>query len=125
MAFATGAGTLWWVANHRAVSGQPAAVGGTTSGPADTSRWEPVLVAPCSRVEVTTVREGRNGAERCQRTPNLADAQHWVSEPPGGFPRSNADGPFPGESCTAEGDKEYSPVGDHVVCEDRTWRLIT
>ncbi|HEX6355290.1 serine/threonine protein kinase [Actinophytocola sp.] len=125
LAFAGGAGTLWWAANHRTLSGQPSASGASTSGPVGASRWEPTLVEPCSRVERTTVRQGRNGRERCQRTPNGADAQHWVEEPATGFPKSNADGPFPGESCTADGDKDYSPVGDHVICEDGTWQIIT
>jgi hypothetical protein len=122
--FAAGGGTLWWAANHRAVPGQASAAGESTSPSATPSQWVPTLVAPCSRVELTTTRLGTNGAERCQRTPNRPDPQHWVEEPPTGFPKSNAEGPFPGESCVADGDKDYSPVGEHVICDGKTWQVI-
>jgi hypothetical protein len=73
---------------------------------------------------VDSTRLGDNGAERCQRTPDLDPPQHWVEAPPAGFPKSNAGGPFPNESCTTDGDRDYSPVGDHVECENGTWRAI-
>jgi hypothetical protein len=120
--FAAGAGTLWWSATHRAIPGQALAIGDTTSEPEETSHWEPTIVAPCSRVEIDQKRA--NGAERCQRTPNAQPPQHWVKAPPGGFPKSNAGGPFPNETCVADGDDDYSPVGDHVSCEDGTWQVI-
>lgn len=122
--FASGAGTLWWAANHRAIPGRPSAAGSATGGPEGTSRWEPTIVAGCARVELDSTRPGANGTERCQRTPDLDPPQHWVEAPPTGFPISNAGGPFPHESCTTDGDRDYSPVGDHVECDNGAWRVI-
>jgi len=75
-------------------------------------------------VEIDSHRVGQHGDERCQRTPNAASPQSWVEVPPSGFPKSNANGPFPGEACTVEGDRDYSPIGDHVECQHATWRVI-
>lgn len=123
IAFTGGAGTLWWAATHRAIPGQASAAGAPSDQPEGNTRWEPQPVAPCSRVELAAERVGENGNERCQRTPNLRDPQHWVEEPPGGFPNSNAAGYFPGEPCDADGERDYSPVGDHVICENGIWRV--
>ena len=125
LALLGGAGTLWWAATHRTVPGHASAAGSSpTSGPNPTSRWEPTILEPCSAVERGRERPGANGNDRCQRTNTTDEPQHWVEEPPGGFPTSNADGPFPGEECTTNGDKEYSPVGDHVQCDGKTWQVI-
>jgi eukaryotic-like serine/threonine-protein kinase len=122
VALLAGGGTLWWAATHRDVTGQPSAVG---SRPSDShADWVPTVVEPCAAVELDTPRTGRDGAERCQRTPDRDPPQSWVREPPGGFPKSNAAGPFPGEQCTVDGDRDYSPVGDHVQCDGKAWRLI-
>ena len=122
VALLTGGGTLWWAATHRGVTGQPSSVG-RSAGDSD-SDWVPAIVEPCAAVELDSPRTGRDGAERCQRTPDRDPPQSWVREPPGGFPKSNAAGPFPGEQCTVDGDRDYSPVGDHVQCDGRTWQLI-
>lgn len=128
MVLASGAGTLWWAATHRAIPGTPSATsdttGDTTSDPTEEpSHWVPTIVGPCSTVEVAREQTTDNGDKiRCQRTPNLEPPQHWVKEPPTGFPKSDAGGPFPDESCEADGDTAYSPVGDHLTCEDGTWR---
>jgi hypothetical protein len=124
LALVGGAGTLWWAATHRTVPGHASATGSSTSGPNPTGRWEPTILEPCSAVERGRERPGANGNDRCQRTNTTDEPQHWVEEPPGGFPTSNADGPFPGEECTTNGDKEYSPVGDHVQCDGKTWQVI-
>jgi serine/threonine-protein kinase len=124
LALVGGAGTLWWAATHRTIPGHASATGSPTSGPNPTSRWEPTILEPCSAVERGRERPGANGNDRCQRTNTTDEPQHWVEEPPGGFPTSNADGPFPGEECTTIGDKEYSPVGDHVQCDGKTWQVI-
>ena len=121
---ASGAGTLWWAANHRAISGQPSGTGGSIGDTTDASQWVPTIVEPCAAVEIDSTRAGDDGDERCQRTPNAAAPQSWVEEPAGGFPKSNANGPFPGEPCTVDGDRDYSPVGDHVECRQQTWRVI-
>jgi eukaryotic-like serine/threonine-protein kinase len=117
--FAAGAGTLWWSATHRTIPGAPSSADSPDSSQQPTP-WIPIVVAPCSRVEIDSKRA--NGTERCQRTPALTPPQYWVEAPPGGFPKSNAGGPFPGEKCVAEGDEDYSPVGDHVTCKDGTWQ---
>jgi hypothetical protein len=104
------------------VTGQPSAVGSTPSG--SDSAWVPTIVEPCAAVELDSPRTGKDGTERCQRTPDRDPPQSWVEEPPGGFPKSNAAGPFPGEQCTVDGDRDYSPVGDHVQCDGKAWRLI-
>jgi serine/threonine protein kinase len=117
-----GGGTLWWAATHRGVTGQPSAAGST---PGDSpSAWVPTIVEPCAAVELDSPRNGKDGPERCQRTPDRDPPQSWVQEPPGGFPKSNAAGPFPAEPCTVDGDRDYSPVGDHVQCDGKAWRLI-
>jgi hypothetical protein len=84
----------------------------------------PTVVAPCAAVEIDSPRRGEKGTERCQRTPGGSSPQSWVEEPPGGFPKSNAGGPFPGEACTVDGDRNYSPVGDHVECDGTVWKVI-
>jgi serine/threonine protein kinase len=117
-----GAGTLWWAATHRTVPGHASVAGSSTSGPNPTSQWTPTVLEVCSAVERGRERTGVNGTERCQRT-NTTDDPHWVEEPPGGFPKSDPAGPFPGETCTANGDKTYSPVGDHVECTENTWQI--
>ena len=122
---ASGAGTLWWAANHRTVPGQASAIGGTTSErekPA--THWDPVIVEPCDAVEIDRKRTGANGIERCQYTATPDHPQNWVEEPPGGFPTSDAGGPFPTQPCTNDGDTHYSPVGDHMRCTDGTWQVI-
>jgi hypothetical protein len=119
-----GAGTLWWAATHRTIPGHASATGSPTGEPGQVSRWEPTIVEACTKVERGRERPGANGTERCQRTNTTADPQSWVEAPPGGFPKSNAAGPFPGETCTTNGDKEYSPVGDHVECVETTWQVI-
>lgn len=121
---AGGAGTLWWAATHRTIPGHASATGSPTGEPDQTSRWTPTIVAPCSKVEQDRERQGVNGTERCQRTQTPDAPQHWVERPPGGFPKSDASGPFPGESCAANGDTAYSPVGDHVECTENTWQVI-
>ncbi len=118
---AGGAGTLWWAATHRDVPGT------ATAGPPGTteseSRWEPEVVEPCSAVDIAQVRA--EGTERCQRTRGTATPQSWVKAPPGGFPvKSDPNGPFAAEPCHADGDTGYSPVGDHLHCENRTWTVI-
>lgn len=123
---ATGAGTLWWAANHRAVPGQASAAGASTSrGETPAGRWEPVVVGPCAAVDVGHERDGANGRERCQRADARDQRQNWVEEPPGGFPTSDPVGPFPDQNCANDGDKKYSPVGDHLQCTDGTWHVIT
>lgn len=118
-----GGGTLWWAATHRTVEGQATAVGELPGG---TRRWEPVLVAPCSQVELDRTRAGAQGAERCQRVQDADRPQYWVREPEGGFPKSDAAGPFPGEPCGGtDGDTRYTPVGDQVVCAAGEWRVGT
>jgi hypothetical protein len=125
LVLAGGAGTLWWAATHRAIDGQAARVGGTDAGSETNSPWIPTVVDGCSKVELDRERTTADGDnERCQRTPDLDPPQHWVEEPPGGFPKSNAAGPFPGEKCGINGDKDYSPVGDHVACAEGVWQII-
>jgi len=119
---AAGAGTLWWAATHRTVTGQ-AAPTGVPDLPKGVSRWAPVPIEPCSRAELG--RERAEGTERCQRTPGADGGQHWVEAPSTGFPKSDPAGPFPAEPCTGEDDTAYTPVGDHVVCTTGAWRVIT
>ena len=119
---AGGAGTLWWAATHRDVPGTATAVGqpGTT---ATETRWEPEIVEPCSAVDIAQTRA--DGTERCQRTRGTTTPQSWVKAPPGGFPvKSDPSGPFVAEPCLSDGDTGYSPVGDHLYCENRTWTVI-
>jgi serine/threonine protein kinase len=120
---AAGAGTLWWAATHRTLPGTPSA-NGTTSTNQQPTHWTPTITAPCSAVEVAAERPGPNGKERCQRTPTPAQPQNWVEEPPGGFPTSDPDGPFPGERCGNDGDRRYSPVGEHLECRADTWQVM-
>lgn len=122
----SGAGTLWWAANHRAIPGQgSAAVGGSTSQPeAPASRWQPIVVGPCDAVDIGQERAGANGTERCQYTTTPGQDQNWVEEPPGGFPKSDPGGPFPNQPCGHDGDRHYSPVGDHLECTDGAWHVI-
>jgi serine/threonine protein kinase len=119
--FVAGAGTLYWAATHHGIAGQPSASGRTGNPPPPPADWTPTVVEPCSRVEIASERAG--GTERCQRTPDREPSQHWVEAPPGGFPKSNAGGPFPGEECVADGDQDYSPVGDRVACSGGTWQV--
>jgi hypothetical protein len=116
------AGTLWWAATHRTIAGQASAVGVPDQ---PEGNWTPTVVEPCSRVELDTTRTGANGNERCQYTQGTESPQNWVEEPPGDFPKSNAAGPFPDTPCANEGEKDYSPVGDHLACTNGTWQVIT
>jgi serine/threonine-protein kinase len=116
-------GTLWWAATHRGVGGEAIAGG---RAPREAGRWVPVLVAPCSQVELDRTRSGAEGDERCQRVRDEDRPQYWVREPAGGFPKSDAAGPFPGEPCGGtDGDTRYSPVGDQLVCTAGEWRAGT
>jgi serine/threonine-protein kinase len=119
---AGGAGTLWWAAAHRGVTGTAtSSLGARTEVPE--SRWAPVVVEPCSTVDIA--RERAEGTERCQRTRDTPSPQNWVEAPPAGFPaKSNPGGPFPGDACGNAGDQEYSPVGDHLLCRDDTWQAV-
>lgn len=124
---AAGAGTLWWAATHRAIPGQgTAAVGGGQGQPDQPAgHWEPTVVGPCDAVEIGQERSGAGGTERCQYTPATpGQRQNWVEEPPGGFPKSDPGGPFPNEKCGNDGDRRYSPVGDHLRCTHGTWQVI-
>lgn len=119
-----GAGTLWWAAIHRHVAGT--AVAGDVLEPGESpSRWTPVPVEPCSRAELGRERDGADGTERCQRSPGPEGGQHWVRQPPGGFPKSDPAGHFPGEACTADGDTGYTPTGDRVACTRGKWQIVT
>ncbi|GAB1514695.1 hypothetical protein JCM33774_67370 [Actinophytocola sp. KF-1] len=119
---AGGAGTLWWAATHRDVPGTATAVG-RPGGDEQPGRWAPEVVEPCSAVDIGQTRAG--GGERCQRTRGTTTPQSWVTAPPGGFPvKSDPNGPFAGEPCPGDGDTGYSPVGDHLHCENDTWTVI-
>ncbi|MFI7676491.1 protein kinase [Actinophytocola sp. NPDC049390] len=119
---AGGAGALWWAATHRDVPGTATAAGQPGTGETE-SRWEPEVVEPCSAVDIAQTRA--NGTERCQRTRDTTTPQSWVKAPPDGFPvKSDPSGPFVAESCQADGDTDYSPVGDHLYCENKTWTVI-
>lgn len=118
----SGAGTLWWAATHRTIPGQPAAIGQSSTGEPSTP-WQPEVLESCNRVEVG--QERANGTERCQRTKDTNPTQHWVKAPPTGFPTSNPKGPFPGETCVNSGDTDYSPTGDRLTCDGRTWQVRT
>jgi hypothetical protein len=121
---AASAGTTWWTVTHRTIPGHPTAIGGTTKPTETPSQWVPTIVSPCSSVEVAREQTTDTGDKiRCQRTPTLEPPQHWVEEPPTGFPKSDPGGPFPAESCEADGDTAYSPVGDHLTCENETWQV--
>jgi hypothetical protein len=125
---ASGAGTLWWAANHRAIPGQgSAAVGGSTDQPEQPAGpWNPVIIGPCDAVEIGAERTRGTGTERCQYTTAAPEQrQNWVMEPPGGFPKSDPGGPFPHQPCGNDGDTHYSPVGDHMECTDGRWQVMT
>lgn len=116
------AGTIWWTVTQRSVTGTPTAVD-VPRGTPTASDWDPQVLEPCSAVEISRERAG--GAERCQRTRDTDTPQNWVAAPPGGFPaKSDPGGPFTFESCGTEGDFEYSPVGDHLHCNGRSWELV-
>jgi len=118
-----GAGTLWVASMTRTIPGLPIAGQGDRAGGNESFVWSPELVAPCSQAELSDIREGEDGRERCQRTSD--DNAHWVREPERGFPISNPNGPFPEEVCTADGDTDYSPVGDRVTCTDGEWTITS
>jgi eukaryotic-like serine/threonine-protein kinase len=87
------------------------------------SRWTPEIVEPCNAVDIDQKRA--NDTERCQRTLGTTPPQSWVKAPPDGFPvKSDPAGPFATEACAADGDTTYSPVGDHLYCENKTWTVI-
>ncbi len=114
------AGTLWWAATHRDIAGQAVPAGSVAAGdePVD---WSPVVVEPCGRVDIDRYRAGNT--ERCQRTQGTTSEQNWVLAPAGGFPVSDAGGPFPGEECTDD-EPAYSPVGDRVRCTAGKWERV-
>lgn len=115
------AGTLWWAANHREVPGTASAA--NHPGEAPPSQWTPEIVESCSAVDIGQTRAGNT--ERCQRTRDTTPPQSWVKAPQDGFPvKSDPNGPFVTETCVADGDTEYSPVGDHLYCENKTWTVI-
>lgn len=118
-----GAGTLWVASMARVIPGLPIAGQGDREGGNQSFVWTPVIVAPCSQAELSVIRDGEDGRERCQRTSN--GEEHWVREPERGFPISNPNGPFPGEECTADGDTDYSPVGERMTCADGVWAVTS
>ncbi|TDV39822.1 serine/threonine-protein kinase [Actinophytocola oryzae] len=122
---AAAAGILWWAATHHTVDGHPTARTGAGRPEQSAGRWVPTVIAPCNAVDIAATRTGENGRERCQRTPTPDQPQHWVEEPSGGFPTSDPGGPFPGEHCGNDGDRRYSPVGDHLECQADTWHPMT
>jgi hypothetical protein len=84
-----------------------------------------VVVEPCAAVDIGQERNGANGVERCQYTSTTGQRQNWVEEPPGGFPpTSDPDGPFPNQPSGNDGDRRYSPVGDHLQCAGGTWQVV-
>lgn len=121
------AATVWWAAENHTVDGT--ATSGTgridADGDPDTpaTQWTPVEVEPCSRADLGQEREQDGERQRCQRSQSQGAGQYWVLEPPGGFPKSDPSGPFPGEECPGESDTSYSPVGAQLQCQDGTWRL--
>lgn len=122
-----GAATLWWAAANHRVPGS-ASPGGATTDDTETStpRWTPVQVERCTKAELARERDADDGTtQRCQRSPGADAGQHWVLEPPGGFPKSDPAGPFPAETCTTESDTAYTPVGEQVICTDGAWRVTT
>jgi hypothetical protein len=117
---AGGAGTLWVASMLRTVTGVPTAGPGRDGG-APPFDWSPTIVGPCSQAEISEIREGADGRERCQRTSDRNTS--WVREPEQGFPISNPEGPFPTETCDVEGDTDYSPIGERVVCTEAVWTV--
>lgn len=116
------AGTLWWAAENRVVTGAPTATE-VPRGMPTASAWDPEVLEPCSAVEIA--RERADGTERCQRTRGTGTPQNWVAAPPGGFPaKSDPGGPFTFEACGTEGDFAYSPLGDHLYCSGTAWQLV-
>lgn len=118
-----GAGTLWVASMTRTIPGLPIAGQGDRAGGNESFVWTPVIVAPCSQAELSDIRDGEEGRERCQRTSN--GDEHWVREPDRGFPISNPNGPFPGEDCTADGDTDYTPVGERIACTEGAWAVTS
>ncbi len=118
-----GAGTLWVASMTRVVPGLPIAGPGTRDPGSPDFVWVPAIVEPCSRASLSEERDGQDGRERCQRVSGGWEA--WVKEPEDGFPISNPNGPFPDETCTADGDTDYTPVGEQVACTDGTWTVTS
>jgi serine/threonine protein kinase len=126
-----GGGAVWWAATHQTITGTP--IAGNDSGTVDDDgdpdtppvEWRPVQVERCAKVDLGQERVQDGERQRCQRTQSQDAPQHWVREPPGGFPKSDPAGPFPGEDCARDSDTAFSPVGAQLLCRGDTWQPRT